>query len=181
MLASTLACTIAAYAPVNYSLLYVPQRLSVNSLYCYIAILLTQRLPRLTLAQLRTFWSTTGNGGACCRDFAKFPSPRGRLTCVRLLQGGGVFAEGFFSGTVTFSSCTISGNQAYRVRAHAQKCPSPPWEPHDWRVVLQGGGVYANDGSTFSIVNSQVFSNQATQVRAHVQKFPMPSWDALLL
>jgi hypothetical protein len=112
----------------------------------------------------------------------KFPiAPMGDSPLCSLLQGGGVFAEG--GAPVTFSSCTISGNQAYsvRARAHAQKCPSPPWEPHDWRVVLQGGGVYANSGSTFSIVNSQVFSNQATQVRAHAQKCPMPLWDALLL
>ena len=41
------------------------------------------------------------------------------------LQGGGVFVN---SGTVTFSSCTITGNTAYYVRAHAQKFPSPQWE-----------------------------------------------------
>ena len=41
------------------------------------------------------------------------------------LQGGGVRIDG---GTVTFSSCTITGNTAYYVRAHAQKFPSPQWE-----------------------------------------------------
>ena len=40
-------------------------------------------------------------------------------------QGGGVYVSG---GTVTFSSCTITGNTAGYVRAHAQKFPSPPWE-----------------------------------------------------
>jgi hypothetical protein len=35
---------------------------------------LLTRLPRLTLAQLRTLRSTTGC--TCCRDLAKFPSPR---------------------------------------------------------------------------------------------------------
>jgi hypothetical protein len=38
------------------------------------------------------------------------------------LQGGGVYVQG---GTVTFSSCTISGNQAYYVRAHAQSSHRP--------------------------------------------------------
>ena len=33
------------------------------------------------------------------------------------LQGGGVFVQG---GTVTLSSCTISGNTAFSVRAHLQ-------------------------------------------------------------
>jgi hypothetical protein len=41
------------------------------------------------------------------------------------LQGGGVYVE---RGTVTFDSCTITGNTAYIVRAHAQKFPSPRWE-----------------------------------------------------
>ena len=39
------------------------------------------------------------------------------------LQGGGVFVNG---GTVTLSSCTITGNTAISVRAHAQNFPSPP-------------------------------------------------------
>ena len=41
------------------------------------------------------------------------------------LQGGGVWVS---SGSVSFSSCTITGNTAYYVRAHAQKFPSPRWE-----------------------------------------------------
>ena len=41
------------------------------------------------------------------------------------LQGGGVYIS---SGTVSFSSCTITGNTATVVRAHAQKFPSPRWE-----------------------------------------------------
>ena len=44
------------------------------------------------------------------------------------LQGGGVYIGG---STVSFSLCTITGNTAYYVRAHAQnKFPSPPWETH---------------------------------------------------
>ena len=38
------------------------------------------------------------------------------------LQGGGVYVQG---GTVTLSSCTITGNTATSVRAHAQNFPSP--------------------------------------------------------
>ena len=42
------------------------------------------------------------------------------------LQGGGV---DIISGTVSFSSCTITGNTAAAgVRAHAQNFPSPRWE-----------------------------------------------------
>ena len=41
------------------------------------------------------------------------------------LQGGGVAVSG---GTVSFSSCTIAGNTARAVRAHAQNFPSPRWE-----------------------------------------------------
>ena len=44
---------------------------------------------------------------------------------ARCLQGGGVYVS---SGTVSISSCTISGNTAYFVRAHPQKFPSPRWE-----------------------------------------------------
>ena len=40
-------------------------------------------------------------------------------------QGGGVYVLG---GTVTFSSCTITGNTVSRVRAHAQNFP-------DWKMA----------------------------------------------
>ena len=60
-------------------------------------------------------------------ETSKFPiAPMGFSHVLRLcLQGGGVFVD---SGTVTFSSCTITGNSASWVRAHAQKFPSPRWE-----------------------------------------------------
>ena len=48
--------------------------------------------------------------------------------CKSCLQGGGVYVS---SGTVTISSCTISGNTAGDVRArcaHAHMFPSPRWE-----------------------------------------------------
>jgi hypothetical protein len=58
----------------------------------------------------------------------KFPiAPMGDSRFARCLQGGGVYVE---VGTVTISSCTISGNTATYVHAHAQKFPSPQWETH---------------------------------------------------
>ena len=64
---------------------------------------------------------------ACSRS--KVPiAPMGFSHVLRVcLQGGGVRIDG---GTVTFSSCTITGNTAYYVRAHAQKFPSPRWDFH---------------------------------------------------
>ena len=59
------------------------------------------------------------------RPDGKMPCPDGRLTFARCLQGGGVWVGG---GTVTFDSCTITGNTATYVRAHPQNFPSPRWE-----------------------------------------------------
>ena len=58
---------------------------------------------------------------------ANFPSPRWdfHMFFALCLQGGGVYIGG---GTVTFSSCTITGNTAFYVRAHARNFPSPRWE-----------------------------------------------------
>jgi hypothetical protein len=57
--------------------------------------------------------------------------PQGKLMgdsrFARCLQGGGVYVQG---GTVAISSCTISGNGAYSVRAPVQYFPSLPWETH---------------------------------------------------
>ena len=69
-LASTLAYTTAADAPVNYRLMYVLR----DSKFPIPKGKLLTCLPRLTLAQLRTLRSTTG--GTCYSDLAKFPSPR---------------------------------------------------------------------------------------------------------
>jgi hypothetical protein len=48
--------------------------------------------------------------------------PMGNSRFALCLQGGGVAVYG---GTVTISSCTISGNTATGVRAHTQHLPSP--------------------------------------------------------
>jgi hypothetical protein len=62
----------------------------------------------------------------CALVFKSSHRPDGIFTSFALcLQGGGVFVQ---SGTVTISSCTISGNTAYYVRAHAQEFPLPRWE-----------------------------------------------------
>ena len=92
-LASTLTCTTAADALVNYRW-YVPQ------------------IPE------------------------KFPSPRWdfHMFCALCLQGGGVYING---GMVSFSSCTINGNTAPYVRAHAQNFPSPQWETHVLLVLCR--------------------------------------------
>ena len=58
-------------------------------------------------------------------------APMGFSHVLRVcLQGGGVFISSASSGTVTFSSCTITGNTAGYVRAHAQNFPSPRWDFH---------------------------------------------------
>ena len=71
-------------------------------------------------------WFYQANVRAC--HACKLPiAPMGFSHVLRLcLQGGGVYVQ---SGSVTFSSCTITGNTATAyVRAHAQKFPSPRWE-----------------------------------------------------
>ena len=82
-------------------------------------------LRRLTLAQLRpTLWSTTER--TCRRDLEISHGPHGRLMFCSFLQGGGVFV---YSGTVTMTSCSITGNTASgSVRSHVQNFPSPRWE-----------------------------------------------------
>jgi hypothetical protein len=63
----------------------------------------------------------------CACSCSQVPiAPMGDSRFARCLQGGGVAVLG---GTVTISSCTISGT-AYSVRAHPQKFPMPQWETH---------------------------------------------------
>jgi hypothetical protein len=169
VLTSTLACTTAAGALVNFSK-YVLQRPSMFPI-APVGKLLTC-LPQLTLAQLRLTLGQLQNVGAaetfnvshlpyvrltfgllfagrwcrslrrhsdhlivhhqwefslfCARSSSKVPNaPMGNSRFAHCLQGGGVAVAG---GTVTISSCTISGNAAYFVRAHPQKFPMPRWE-----------------------------------------------------
>ena len=125
---------------------------------------------------------------------ANFPSPRWdfHMFCAyACLQGGGIFVQG---GTVTFSSCTITGNTASAVRAHVQNFPSPRWENalprwdfHMPRALcFQAGGVYLS-GGTVTFSSCTITGNTADYVRAHpqnflgmrayVQKFPSPRWE----
>ena len=90
----------------------------------------------------------------CACSHSKLPiAPMGISYVLCLcLQGGGVFID---SGTVTFLSCTVTGNT-----------------PNS-----KGGGVYVQSGSvTFS---SCTFTGNTPNghVRAHVQKFPSPRWE----
>ena len=102
-------------------------------------------------------------------------APMGFSQVSRLcLQGGGVYIS---SGTVSFSSCIITGNSAGIVRAHAQKFPSPPWERLMFCSFLQGGGVYVYSG-TVTMTSCSITGNTAAgAVRAHVQNFPLPRWE----
>ena len=89
------------------------------------------------------------------------------------LQGGGVYV---LSGSVTFSSCTITGNTAAgNVRAHVRKFPSPRWDFHMFcALCLQGGGVYISSGSV-SFSSCTITGNTVIDVRA--QNFPSPRWE----
>ena len=59
---------------------------------------------------------------SCLCACSKVPiAPMGDSHFARCLQGGGFYIS---SGTVSFSSCTITGNTATYVCAHAQKFPS---------------------------------------------------------
>jgi hypothetical protein len=93
------------------------------------------------------------------------------------LQGGGVLIG---SGTVTLSSCTITGNAAYYVRAHAQKWIAPNGRLTFARC-LQGGGVFVVNGATVTLLSCTISRNEALPVRAHLQKFPSPRWENALL
>jgi len=131
-------------------------------------------MPANSTLAVRLGFCSTRNGYGCVPSLtAKFPLPRWDFNmfcaCVCLcLQGGGVYVGG---GTVTFSLCTISGNTAGVVRAHAQNFPSAGIL--DFALVcLQGGGVYVYRG-TVTFTSSSISGNTANAVRAHVQKFLM--------
>ena len=88
------------------------------------------------------------------------------------LQGGGLLIN---SGTVTFSSCTITGNSASSVRAQLESSH----RPHGRLMFcsfLQGGGVYVA-GGTVTFSSCTITDNSAQAVRAHAQNFPSPRWE----
>jgi hypothetical protein len=123
---------------------------------------------------------TTANTSANYRMYVlqrpcKLPiAPMGFSHILRVrLQGGGVYVNG---GSVTFSSCTITGNSAGYVRAHAQKFPSPRWDFHMFGacLCLQGGGVMVW-GGTVSFSSCTITGNTASGVRAHAQTSHRPN------
>ena len=74
----------------------------------------------------------------CASHAQNFPLPswEAHVRFAGCLQGGGGVLVS--SGTVTISSCTISGNSAGYVRAHAQKFPSPHGISTCFALVLAG-------------------------------------------
>ena len=82
------------------------------------------------------------------------------MFCALCLQGGGVYVQ---SGSVSFSSCTITGNTAYNVRAHAQYFPSPDGKMADMpksNLIFRFGLIFG------SIRDMYVPAN-----------FPLPRWE----
>ena len=104
---------------------------------------------------------------ACSRS--KVPiAPMGFSHVLRVCsQGGGVAVSG---GTVSFSSCTITGNTAVNVRAHAQNFPSPDGKIAD-ALALILACTSANDASI----------NYRLCVPQRLQKLPSPRWESVLL
>ena len=87
-------------------------------------------------------WFYQSNVRAC--HACKLPiAPKGcsHVCACLCLQGGGVTVLG---GTVSFSSCTITGNTAFGVRAHAQNFPSPQWDFHMFRACACRAAVFTS-------------------------------------
>ena len=147
---------------------------------------LLTRLPQLSLAQLRpTLRSTTVC--TCRRDLEKFPLPRWdfHMFCACLcLQGGGVAVWGgtvtlssctitgntagnvggvyVLGGTVTFSSCTITGNTAFNVRTHAQ---------NSHQIADALASILACATANASV------NNTVCMCHRDLQNFPSPLWE----
>ena len=109
--------------------------------------------------------------GACSRS--KVPiAPMGFSHVLRLcLQGGGVYIDGGGSVTVTrtvsFSSCTITGNSAGHVRAHTQNFPSTRWEKCS-RACFDSR--LHNCGQRFCHL-------QYVRAAEDLENFPSPRWE----
>ena len=140
VLALTHACT-TANASVNYSL-YVPQR--------------PRKFPSpqwefLTDMQFDSRRSI-GINSCFTRDMCVLMlkishRPHGRLMFCSFLQGGGVYV---YSGTVTMTSCSITGNTASgSVRAHVQNFPWPDGKIAD-KLVLTHACTTANASINYS-------------------------------
>ena len=72
--------------------------------------------------------------------------PHGRLMFCSFLQGGGVFV---YSGTVTMTSCSITGNTAFvSVRAHVETSHRP-----DGKMADVLASTLARTTATDALVN----------------------------
>ena len=103
-----------------------------------------------------TSCSITGNtaSGAVRAHVQNFPSPRWEnallrwdfhMPCALCFQGGGVYVSG---GTVTFSSCTITGNTAAGVRAQLKSSHRP-----DGKMADVLASTLARTTATDALVN----------------------------
>ena len=170
----THACT-TANASVNYSR-YVPQRPSKVP----IAPMGFSHVLRFVLAGrrcvhrrwhgelliVRHHWQ---HSCFCACSCSKVPiAPMGfSHVCARLCLQGGVYIGG---GTVSFSSCTITGNTAVGVRAHAQYFPSPRWEK--WLTCLPR--------LSLAQLQPTLWSTTGCACPRDLEKFPWPRWENAL-
>ena len=134
---------------------------------------LLTRLPRLTLAQLRTLWSTTEC--TCCRDLANFPSPPWETHVLLVFTGRRCLC--LFRHR---HNDVLLDHRQHSFWIGARSCSKVPIAPmgfsHILRVRLQGGRVFVYGGSvTFS--SCTIIDNSASNVRDHAQKFPSPPWE----
>ena len=103
----------------------------------------------------------------CRSRYLEIPHcPMGISHVLRLcLQGGGVFIG---SGTVTFLSCTVTGNTARNVRAHAQTSHRP-----DGKIADALASTLAYTTAADAPVNySLMYVHQRL-----TQNFPSPRWE----
>ena len=113
-----------------------------------------------------TLRSTTG---CTCRRDLESSHVRWDFHMFRALcfQGGGVFVS---RGTVSFSSCTITGNSAGYVRAHVQNFPSPRGEVADMpksTLIFRFGLIFGSIRDLY--------------VPATHANFPSPPWETHVL
>ena len=123
---------------------------------------LLTRLPRITLAQLRTLRSTTVC--TCRRDLEKFPWPDGNIADVLAL-------------THACTTSNASVNYSMYVPQRPSKVPIAPMGDSHFARCLQGGGVFVDGGGSVTFDSCNITGNTATYVRAHAQNFPSPRWE----
>ena len=160
-------------------------------------------LPRLTLAQLRTLWSTTG--GECAETLQSSHRPDGKIadtlasthacttaadapvnySLYRFLyvpQRPSMFPIGPDGNLADVLASTLAGttvtgasvNYSMYVQQRLENFPSPNF-PSPMARCLQGGGVFVSSGTV--AISSCTISGNTAIVRAHVQKFPAPRWE----